>query len=713
MDGVLKMGKTAWEGVQQGAQTGNRDNLNFALAYASLGWAVLPLHSIQPDGRCSCNKQPCTHSGKHPRTKRGLQDATTDKATVRRWWTEWPHANIGLALKSAGLCAIDIDPRNGGSMDAVEVRGEVPSTLVQKTGGGGQHLLFRLPANIKLPGILVPGVDIKHDGYIVLEPSNHVRGGSYQFDDWSPIEGEVPDIAVAPEWLTCLGRAEGIRSENFGATKGQSQSGKVCEGGRNEALSREAFRYRKKGYEVRQIEEMLFTFNRSVCEPPLSADEVRAIARGKERINSANEGRLTDFWAYLPAHQYLHVPTHALWPAASVDGWITDWPLLPGAERPIKPSKWLDINRPIVQTTWCPDEPQVIEGRVVADGGWIHQPNVRVYNLYRAPFISVGNSLQATTWLDHLQLMYPSDWKHIVSWLAHRIQRPGEKINHALVLGGAQGIGKDTILEPIKRAVGSWNWSDINPTQMLGRFNGWAKAVVVRISEARDLGDVDRFAFYDHSKIYIAAPPDVIRVDEKNLREHSVFNVMGVIITSNHRTDGLFLPPDDRRHFVAWSELTRDQLDSAYWTRFYRWYETGGNGHVAAYLRTYDLSGFDAKAPPPKTPAFHSIVAANQDPDDSELADLIEFLGSPRALTLDMLVKVASSKGLDNIREQLTEHKYRRGLPHKLDRAGYISTQNPDTSDKMWRVSGARKAIYCQKSLTLLEQVQAARALQR
>ncbi len=65
------------------------------------------------------------------------------------------------------------------------------------------------------------------------------------------------------------------------------------------------------------------------------------------------------------------------------------------------------------------------------------------------------------------------DADHIIMWLAHRVQRPQEKINHALVLGGAQGIGKDTLLEPVKRAVGPWNFAEVSPQQMLGRFNGF------------------------------------------------------------------------------------------------------------------------------------------------------------------------------------------------------------------------------------------------
>ena len=118
---------------------------------------------------------------------------------------------------------------------------------------------------------------------------------------------------------------------------------------------------------------------------------------------------------------------------------------------------------------------------------------------------------------------------------------------------------------------------------MLGQFNGFLKSVILRVSEARDLGDVNRFQFYDHLKAYTAAPPDVLRCDEKHLREHGVLNVCGVVITTNHKADGIYLPADDRRHFVAWSSLTKDDFPADYWTGLWGWYETGGIADVAAF----------------------------------------------------------------------------------------------------------------------------------
>ena len=109
----------------------------------------------------------------------------------------------------------------------------------------------------------------------------------------------------------------------------------------------------------------------------------------------------------------------------------------------------------------------------------------------------------------------------------------------------------------------------------------------------RDLGEVNRYAFYEHTKTLIAAPPEVLHCEQRYLQPYAVPNLCGVIFTTNHRHGGLYLPADDRRHFVAWSEATRADFGAAYWDRLYRWYAAGGREEVAAYLATYDLSCFD------------------------------------------------------------------------------------------------------------------------
>jgi hypothetical protein len=348
----------------------------------------------------------------------------------------------------------------------------------------------------------------------------------------------------------------------------------------------------------------------------------------------------------------------------------------------------------------------LIRDKLISDGGWIKRSGCTVFNLYRPPAIA-PRAGDVSPWLDLVNRAFPNEADHIILWLAHRVQRPHEKINHALVLGGVPGIGKDTILEPIKQAIGAWNFTDVSPKQVLGRFNGFLRSVILRVNEARDLGAFDRFAFFDHMKVFIASPPDVLRVDEKNLREHYIPNLCGVVITTNHKTDGIYLPADDRRHMVAWSTLTQGDFAADYWRKLYRWYANGGNEHVAEYLASVDLTEFDPKAPPPKTQAFWEIANANRAPEDAELADVLDDLGRPDVITLSDVVNRA---GLlqPAFAEWLRDRKNRRNIPHRFEDCGYVVVSNPNDTEGRWKMSGVRNTIYGKATLTIRDRLDAA-----
>lgn len=418
-----------------------------------------------------------------------------------------------------------------------------------------------------------------------------------------------------------------------------------------------------------------------------------------------------DFRAYMPEHRYIFRPNGEVWPASSVNARIPPIPTgevdEKGKEKRISASTWLDRHAPVEQMTWAPGEGELVEGRLISHGGWFDHPGATVYNLYKPPVCRPGNPDLADPWIDHVHKVYPDDAEHIINWLAHRVQAPGEKINHALVLGGSQGVGKDTLLEPVKHAVGPWNFQEVSPAHLMGRFNGFVESVILRLSEARDLGDVDRYAFYEAMKIYTASPPDVLRVDKKNRSEYSVVNVCSVIITTNYLTGGIYLPPDDRRHYVAWSELASNELDEDYWDTLYGWYENGGVNHVAAYLASLDLSTFNAKAPPPKTAAFWSIVDANQAPEDGELADILDQLNNPAAVSITQIVQRAG----DDLRDWLKDRRNSRKIPHRLEAVGYVRVRNDDAKDGLWVVKGKRQAIYAKKDLDIRDRIVAAREI--
>lgn len=68
------------------------DNLTYALSYAAAGYAVFPCHTPSESSGCSCaHGGPCKAKGrpkpsKHPRTLRGVKDATKDPEKIRYRW---------------------------------------------------------------------------------------------------------------------------------------------------------------------------------------------------------------------------------------------------------------------------------------------------------------------------------------------------------------------------------------------------------------------------------------------------------------------------------------------------------------------------------------------------------------------------------------------------------------------------------------------------
>jgi hypothetical protein len=426
---------------------------------------------------------------------------------------------------------------------------------------------------------------------------------------------------------------------------------------------------------------------------------------------------LDDFHAYMPQHVYIFVPTREPWPASSVNARLGKIPIYDADGKPVlddkkKPKKvpanvWLDQNKPVEQMTWAPGLPTIIKNRLISDGGWIDREMVSCLNLYRPPTSSLGSAKAAVPWLEHIEKVYGNDLVHIVKWLAHRRQRPQDKINHALVLGGNQGIGKDTLLEPVKYAVGPWNFSEVSPQQMSGRFNGFLRSVILRVNEARDLGNMNRYQFYDHMKTYTAAPPDVLRVDEKHLREHNILNCCGVIITTNYKADGIYLPADDRRHFVAWSDLTKDDFAPCYWNNLWDWYKRGGIEHVVAFLTKLNITGFDPKAPPPKTAAFWDIVDANRAPEDAELADVLDKLSNPNATTINQI----SNTAIGDFGTWITERKNRRTIPHRMEKCGYVAVRNDSAKDGLWVINGIRQVVYAKSELSVSDRIMAVRDL--
>lgn len=172
--------------------------LDAALSYADAGMAVLPCR------------------GKVPCIRGGVGSASRDPDRIRRWWREFPRANIGVAMGASGLLAIDADRNHGdGSPDGVLAFRDVIDALapsgepdpwegwVQRTPRGGRHFIFRAKIDCERfkCGSPLPGVDLKYGrSYLIVAPSR-TEIGEYQGNGKPPI----PLPAWIDAWLVARG----------------------------------------------------------------------------------------------------------------------------------------------------------------------------------------------------------------------------------------------------------------------------------------------------------------------------------------------------------------------------------------------------------------------------------------------------------------------------------------------------------------------------
>lgn len=207
--------------------------LEAALAYAALGWPVVPLHTPK-DGVCDCPDVPspdpkkdrkggvrCPSPGKHPRTIHGLEDATTDVAKITRWWSIWPHANIAIDLARSGL--VDVAP------DSVEWYAEflargLPDTTHFASGGGDGHAHYLYLRTDDCPTYRLTETgkyDILSAGYAVMPPSLHVSGVRY-----APLDAPIcMPTTSAPSWAVGMLVERGSKKAHADASSGVSFDG--------------------------------------------------------------------------------------------------------------------------------------------------------------------------------------------------------------------------------------------------------------------------------------------------------------------------------------------------------------------------------------------------------------------------------------------------------------------------------------------------------
>lgn len=385
----------------------------------------------------------------------------------------------------------------------------------------------------------------------------------------------------------------------------------------------------------------------------------------------------------------------------------------PGAERNGRPPRLretrippsrdirdIDFDRWVETSSWWPGKPSLIHDVLISKHGPITKPGYRAFNTYLPPPAARPDLPEPTRWLDHVRKLWPDPTEHnyFFDYCAHMVQHPDVKANSGIVLSGAQGIGKDAALYPVRVAIGTWNVQNIEPDDLFSPFQPWKETLMLVVNEVRPTRDeFHATSMYNSLKMLTAAPPEVLRVNDKNVKARYVVNVMRVFLTTNDLI-AMYIPDGDRRLFVLDSRLAQHwhlaEGQPTYFVDMFRWFDAeGGAAAVASWLARRDLAAFDPKSTPERTQGWQSVASSWSAPDDG-VTFALERLGHPDVLFSFEL----ADPQFDFYDEVMGMLKSQRKITQRMFHAGYeiVTPQQGErwsfrSGDKVFR---SRLAFY-------------------
>jgi putative DNA primase/helicase len=191
-----------------------------------------------------------------------------------------------------------------------------------------------------------------------------------------------------------------------------------------------------------------------------------------------------------------------------------------------------------------------------------------------------------------------------LKWLALPLQRPGTKLDSALLFHGfVQGAGKSLFFDKVMRKIyGMWS-RKLGQGQMEMDYTDWKSQNLFTVFEEISAPH-DRFSVMGKVKDMITA--DTARIEKKFVDGWEESTYINFVFLSNE-IQPLPIDKDDRRFLVSWpkhklpkdiqaraaAELDNDEAIAA-------WY---------SYLLKVDMAGFDEHTVPPMTEAKERIIA--------------------------------------------------------------------------------------------------------
>lgn len=214
-----------------------------------------------------------------------------------------------------------------------------------------------------------------------------------------------------------------------------------------------------------------------------------------------------------------------------------------------------------------------------------------------------------------------------LDFLTYIVQNPGQRVNWAVLLQGAEGDGKSFFISVLKTVMGEKNVNMINGSALEEKYNPWAEGALVCFVEDVRLHGNNRFDAINKLKPLLTNPTASIRRMNTNLYE--VVNTMSYILTANVK-DAMPVGSQDSRIYPIFTRFQRaediDAFKTAnpyYYDRLYAITQFAGALRQFFLLRKISPN-FNPKARAPKSAYRREMIALNQSEETTALIDSLE-----------------------------------------------------------------------------------------
>jgi len=563
--------------------------------------------------------------------------ATSDETQITKWFAPGSRLNLAISTSSFRekqyLCVIDVDNKNGKNGDAEISRLEMveglvfPETFTQITPTGGRHLVYKTPFPCKQGvHVLGKGIDVRAYGGYVVGAGSTIGDAHYVGNDC--------DVSDAPEWLIeKIGKFEAPSSDSSNEPRPSEvrldpavserivrylkHEKPAIEGqGGNQATFTVAAFVKDAGATKEECLALMLEHYNPRCEPPWGYSELSAIVNnayqyGKnaagsqevkfEEVLDGEEKILHDMnknYALVyfgGSHSVLfetvdekgHAITHFLQDATFKEKFRNK--VVHGPQN--RPTSWANLwlnwegRREYAGVVFAPERK--------AQNGY--------YNLWRGFTVKPLTYNQAkkehveglNLFLDHAKNNIcrgiESDFKWLMGYFAHLVQKPFERPLTTVVFKGSKGVGKNALVDRVGHLLGESHYTTVHhPRYLEGQFNSHMEGNLVLVLDE---------AFWSGHKSTDAALKSIttnprIRIERKGKDSYVADNLSRLIVIGNE--EWLVPASSDERRYAVFTVGEAKKQDRKYFARMRECLDDlGGSGLLLHYLQTFDLTSVD------------------------------------------------------------------------------------------------------------------------